>query len=231
MNSMLSTELAIQSPTKALLLIWILGIAWREIRVVYRQGASALKQSSHWRDMLLVLLFVLGVAFDTASFFVYNNETSDVTSEIRRDTYSQPYKSSDSGLPAIQSGIQFGAEHAAIYSPIMHRVARATKITQGQVDGEYASQGPNIINQQFTKLLTYKWWHPEILATTMFAMSTVISFLRMLQYAVVSDVIGPFQISLGSMVSKTANFFVVVGVVLFSFAVGLTYMYSYNDKV
>ncbi|XP_072048694.1 uncharacterized protein [Amphiura filiformis] len=235
MKSELSTELAIQSPTKALLLIWIIGIAWREFRVVYRQGPSALKQSSHWRDMLLVLLFVLGIAFDTASFFVYNNnETSDDTSEVRRDTYfmySQPYKSSDSRLPAIQSGIQFGAEHAAIDSPILHRMARATKIIKGQVDGDDASQGLNFIDQQFTKFIAYEWWHPKLLATAMFAMSTVISFLRMLQYAVVSDVIGPFQISLGSMVSKTANFFVVVGVVLFSFAVGLTYMYSYYDKV
>ncbi len=79
------------------------------------------------------------------------------------------------------------------------------------------------------EFLQYNWWHPYLLATSMFGISATIAFLRMLPYVVISSVVGPLQISLGSMVTQTAHFFLVVAVVLFSFAVGLTYIYSYYE--
>ncbi|XP_072049327.1 uncharacterized protein [Amphiura filiformis] len=218
-------------PTHALLLVWVLGIAWREIKLVYSHGASTMKQLSHWRDMLLVLFFVLGIAFDTATVIMYHYETSgDVTSEVKRDTsfmYSQPYRSRPTYL---DSGHPLGEGHTAMDLPILHRVARASK-PRGNVNGRDDGPDFTVTHPEYLTFLAYEWWHPKLLASAMFAMSTVISFLRMLQYVVVSDVIGPFQISLGSMVSQTANFFLVLGIILFSFAVGLTYMFSYYDKV
>ncbi len=136
------------------------------------------------------------------------------------------------GLPLPSAGISIDLEFPSNDLPILHRIARASKARGGSgQSGDDESVAFNFTNPAFTEFITYEWWHPRLLANCMFAMSTVVSFLRMLQYAVVSDVIGPFQISLGTMVAQTANFFVVVGIVMFSFAVGFTYLYEYYDLV
>ena len=80
-----------------------------------------------------------------------------------------------------------------------------------------------------TAFQNLKWWHPRLFSTALFSIATVMALLRMLPYAVVSDVIGPLQISMGSMISKTVHFFFVLTVVMLSFAVGMTYIYSYYN--
>ena len=88
-----------------------------------------------------------------------------------------------------------------------------------------------VTNPAYLRFYGHAWFHPRLLATGFFAMSTVISLLRMLSYAVVSDVIGPFQISLGTMVTETLHFLLIVCVVVLSFAFGLTYLYKYYNEI
>ena len=113
---------------------------------------------------------------------------------------------------------------------MLHRVAR--QVTEpGQEAGPVAGEGQiytsNNVNFEF---LGYGWSHPILIANVFYSVAAVIALLRMLSYVVVSDVIGPLQISIGSMVTQTAHFFLVVAVVLFSFAVGLTHIYSYYEE-
>ena len=88
-----------------------------------------------------------------------------------------------------------------------------------------------VTNPAYLRFYGHAWFHPRLLATGFFAMSTVISLLRLLSYAVVSDVIGPFKISLGTMVTETLHFLLIVCVVVLSFAFGLTYLYKYYNEV
>ena len=79
--------------------------------------------------------------------------------------------------------------------------------------------------------LNRTWDHPQIMGRAMFALATAFTVLRMLPYCVISDLIGPLQISLVSMIIRTFHFFFVVGIVLGSFAVGLTLTYlHYVDE-
>ena len=86
-----------------------------------------------------------------------------------------------------------------------------------------------ITDQEYLEYLDLQWWSPGLLATALFACSTVITFLRLFPYVVLSDITGPLQISVGSMVKQTLHFFWVVGVVTLSFAVGITYIYAFYD--
>ena len=55
------------------------GIAWRKMKVFYRLGASTLQDSSHWRDIMLVLFFLLGLFLDITSYIEYR-----VSSEVKK---------------------------------------------------------------------------------------------------------------------------------------------------
>ncbi len=109
------------------------------------------------------------------------------------------------------------------------RPGKTTNVNLDAIGGGGESPQVDVTDEYFLDYLRRSPWHPRLVATAFFAMSTVISFLRMLPYVVVSDVVGPLQISLGTMITETAHFFLVVGVVVFSFSVGLTYIYSYYE--
>ena len=113
---------------------------------------------------------------------------------------------------------------------MLHRVARQVT-EQGQEAGPVAGESQVYTSDSFNpEFLHYDWSHPFLIANVFYSVAAVIALLRMLPYVVVSDVIGPLQISIGSMLSHTAHFFLVVAVVLFSFAVGLTHIYSYYEE-
>ena len=108
---------------------------------------------------------------------------------------------------------------------------RAVNVQSGAIFGGDGLDGYEITDPEYLRFHGHAWWHPRLMTTAFFAMSTVVSFLRMLPYVVVSDVVGPLQISLGKMITGTLHFFLVVSVVLFSFSVGLTYIYAYYDEI
>ena len=110
------------------------------------------------------------------------------------------------------------------------RAGKTLNVNAGNLEAE-VSDGPKVTDENFLHFMGLDWYNPRLIATVFFALSTVISFLRMMPYVVVSDVIGPLQISLGTMVVETSHFFLVVFVVVFSFSVGLTYIYSYYEEV
>ncbi|XP_072035080.1 short transient receptor potential channel 5-like [Amphiura filiformis] len=225
-------DLSLERPTQILLFAWILGITWREIKSIKSQKLAVLTEFNHWRDILLVTLFLTGVIFDIVS---YKENTDKIISVSRRDTYSM---SIDADHNLHNANVtEFHKSYNTFYGEpvILHRVTRQIRKPGkgagplvGGGEGEEDTAIPR--TELHIEFLEYYWWHPYLLSNAMFAISTVISFLRMLSYVVVSNVIGPLQISLGSMVTRSAHFFLVVAVVLFSFAVGLTYIYSYYEE-
>ncbi len=107
------------------------------------------------------------------------------------------------------------------------RAARPKGAGTRQDEGERGAL--NITNPAFLDYIDLEWWTPGLLATSLFACSTVITFLRLFPYVVLSDVTGPLQISVGSMVKQTVHFFWVVGVIMVAFSIGVTYIYSFYD--
>ena len=127
--------------------------------------------------------------------------------------------------------------------PVPHRVPtiQVSRIVNpgvasggGKPDGNFNTikeKRRQIKDLAFRQYNNYGWSNLHLIASGLFAVATVLALLRMLPYVVVSDVIGPLQISLGHMVAQTSHFFVFIGVVFLAFAVGLTYIYSYYDEV
>ncbi len=64
-------------------------------------------------------------------------------------------------------------------------------------------------------------YDPEVVAEALFGIAIMVTFLRLLNLLLVSDVFGPLRISLGAMTNDFAKFFGVFLIIWFSFAVGL----------
>ena len=93
-----------------------------------------------------------------------------------------------------------------------------------------ASSSATAFDNTTVNFLARTWDHPQLISRAMFALAISFAVLRMLPYCVISNLIGPLQISLVSMIMRTVHFFIVVGTVLVSFAVGLTLTYSHYSK-
>lgn len=78
--------------------------------------------------------------------------------------------------------------------------------------------------------LQLTWYNPKLIGSSMFALATTLSVVRMMSYVVISNVFGPLQISLVRMIIGTYHFFLVVGAVALSFAFGMTLIYSTQDN-
>ena len=52
------------------------GIAWREVKCFRQQGFDIFTQFGHWRDIIMVMLFVFGVLLDVA--FVLSRPVSTI---------------------------------------------------------------------------------------------------------------------------------------------------------
>ena len=133
-----------------------------------------------------------------------------------------------SDLPSNDSAISEVILHKVPTIPISRRTNIV--ILSGPNDGDIDVKAQQA-QGEFQEFLSREWWHPRLISTAMFSIATVTAFLRMMPYTVISDNLGPLQIPLGSMVTKTSHFFLVLGVVVLSFAVGMTYLYSYYDAV
>ncbi len=191
---------------------------------------SCVLPNLHHSLLLLILLFL---------FLFFPNQNTDTAISIsQRDidsTYPIFRNAEEDSSPNTTSDDTDTSQNFDILSlaqPVLHRVVRQIRKPgkgAGAAAGEESDERYSTDSQIYAEFLGYPWWHPYVLANAMFALSTVIALLRMLPYVVVSNIVGPLQISLGSMVKRTAHFFLVVAVVLFSFAVGLCYIYSYYE--
>ncbi|XP_038065284.1 short transient receptor potential channel 5-like [Patiria miniata] len=115
---------------------------------------------------------------------------------------------------------------------VLNYTARRRTGGKGSFKEDEVDRGPTApIDGKQRQFVSRGWNHPQIMARALLALATAFTVLRMLPYVVISDLIGPLQISLVSMTIRTSHFFIVVGTVLASFAVGLTLVYSYFNRV
>ena len=174
------------------------------------------------------LMLILFLSFADLS----QRETDVITSEYRRDTtYFTMHQSQYLYSNPAYTADYYHVTNVTLYGNTVHlhrRVARQARrlINPGGSGG--GNSGADVAQSEF---LRYEWWHPKLISISFFGLSTVIAYMRIMPYVVVSDVLGPLQISLTSMVTQTVHFFFVVIVVMLSFAVGLTYIYAYYEEV
>ncbi|XP_071958227.1 short transient receptor potential channel 5-like isoform X2 [Antedon mediterranea] len=145
-----------RSPTiiQIFIMSWILGMTWREVKELYRNGIKAyVKDMWNFIDLFQMILYWCWISLK----FVSINKASADTDDVDRSEW-----------------------------PI---------------------------------------YDPNLVAEAMFAMANIFSFCRSLRLIVISDQVGPLQISLGGMVDDITRFLFIFTLVWVAFALGLTQLY------
>uniref|UniRef100_A0A8C6ITH0 Uncharacterized protein n=1 Tax=Melopsittacus undulatus TaxID=13146 RepID=A0A8C6ITH0_MELUD len=81
------------------------------------------------------------------------------------------------------------------------------------------------------QLLMEEWemWHPTLIAEALFAISNILSSLRLISLFTANSHLGPLQISLGRMLLDILKFLFIYCLVLLAFANGLNQLYFYYE--
>ncbi|XP_072049788.1 LOW QUALITY PROTEIN: short transient receptor potential channel 1-like [Amphiura filiformis] len=241
----------LQQPFKIVICVWIFGLALFEVNVMRSRNAKKLLiQWRHIRDICIVVIFLYAAVFDAVAMAQMKNEDITSTDPISRSTRDIHPRSSigDNGVAETQdqlpdmpyavtlnlSGNNVPQEditfNISMYPVISNTYTNRRIVGRGKTTFGRGST-EDIINIDEGGVLERAWYHPQLISRALFTVATVVSIARIFPYLVVSDVVGPLKISLGSMVQRTSHFFLVVSLVLLSFAVGLTYIYAYYNKV
>ncbi|XP_072049961.1 short transient receptor potential channel 1-like [Amphiura filiformis] len=229
-------------------------LALFEVNVMRSRDAKKLLiQRRHIRDICIVIVFFVAVVFDAIAIEQMKNETLNSTHPISRSTRDTHTRNSIGGkgvaetwdqLPVMLYPVTLNLSDNSINNPTdvtsnisMYPVFSNTyssrrRVGRGQQINNpgRGSNGDNPVVDE-GGVLQRPWYHPQLISRALFTIVTVVSIARIFRYLVVSDLVGPLKISFVSMVQKTAHFFLVVSLMLLSFAVGLTYIYAYYDKV
>jgi transient receptor potential cation channel subfamily C member 5 len=72
-------------------------------------------------------------------------------------------------------------------------------------------------------------WHPTLIAEALFAISNILSSLRLISLFTANSHLGPLQISLGRMLLDILKFLFIYCLVLLAFANGLNQLYFYYE--
>jgi len=75
----------------------------------------------------------------------------------------------------------------------------------------------------------WEMWHPTLIAEALFAISNILSSLRLISLFTANSHLGPLQISLGRMLLDILKFLFIYCLVLLAFANGLNQLYFYYE--
>ena len=128
--------------------------------------------------------------------------------------------------PSINQTTQVQIKEEVVWRVMNYSVKRVAKVRRKPT----ISRGTVPVGDETNDYLNLTWNHPQIMGRAFLSLAIAFSVLRMLSYVVISNVFGPLQISLGRMIKGSSHFFIVLGLILGSFAMGLTLTYS-NQKI
>ncbi|XP_070551387.1 short transient receptor potential channel 5-like [Ptychodera flava] len=210
-----------RNPTQVeiVMLIFIVGITWREVKEIWSGGLHEYCQDS-WNvlDIIQISLYWISYIFffyamgkraaappekepDVSEWFnttASNLVLNELTSYVETNSKNLSANLTPENVRAFSNGLYF-----VILD--LFNIAKPEIITRMQWPGD----DPNIIAEAF------------------FALANIISFLRLLHIMVINRHIGPLQISLWGMFYDIAKFLVIFFLMLLAFAIGLTQLYKF----
>ncbi|XP_033641741.1 short transient receptor potential channel 4-like [Asterias rubens] len=128
--------------------------------------------------------------------------------------------------PSINQTTKVQIKEEVVWRVMNYSAKRVAKVRRKPT----IPRGTVPVGDETNDYLNLTWNHPQIMGRAFLSLAIAFSVLRMLSYVVISNVFGPLQISLGRMIKGSSHFFIVLGLILGSFAMGLTLTYS-NQKI
>ncbi|XP_038065339.1 short transient receptor potential channel 4-like [Patiria miniata] len=237
-----------------LILLWIVGMTWAEIKAIWKGGVSSyMKDGANVLDFAILALFWSYMVLTLISYFQIQRDAA-----ARAATTSFPGLSSAPPLPPGQPTP--GDTTAPTFVPATANLSELISLadikqyisatildTEVAVDGVVRSELDRMLDVLLENLtcgeeaatpappqdpvLEFDPLHPALVADAVFAIATVVTFLRLLILTVSSQLVGPLQISLGGMLFDIAKFIMVFIIVWFAFSLGLNQIYQAYQEI
>ncbi|XP_072041739.1 short transient receptor potential channel 1-like isoform X3 [Amphiura filiformis] len=185
-----------------LIYVWIVGMTWRELKELWRQGFKEyLAEAFNWVDIIQLIFYWISLILNFISYLA-------ALKKIR----SPGWESWDSCSVDIdeEDGDELGSE------------------THLFVVEEKGPEDPRAVHAKFECEDRTDWnpYDPLLVAEGCFALATVLTFLGALRDTVILSFVGPLRISLGGMIVDIIRFFVIFFFLWVSFSIGLTQLYE-----
>ncbi|XP_071498896.1 short transient receptor potential channel 1-like [Diadema antillarum] len=221
-----------------LILAWLVGMTWSAIKVLYRHGLKEfISNGQNVLEFTIIALFYASLILYLLAYLEVRNASSSTLSLSRRDLSLEQVREflQNETVPELHAYIDEVVRNATLQIQA-DRNANLTQIVEQLVRETCNKTGADVIAATTTvapddplgvdQRVGLSGTHPSILADALFAVATVIAFLRLLSLTVSSQLVGPLQISLGGMLFDIGKFILVFIIVWFAFALGLNQIYQ-----
>ncbi|XP_063959639.1 short transient receptor potential channel 5-like [Lytechinus pictus] len=239
------------------LLLFVLGIAWKEVQLAYLWGIKKITSSfTHLRDTLIsVLLFAYFVLtfvsiYQEMGTCIANpyvrslrqsvNETPTIEPEAIQVLDDFTVKVKDITRFKLQDmSIVLSDQSQEVVDTIIRDIiddlgcgcttSTALPMAPGEVN--LSETQPTALPHCESSFLSREWNDPSLIGNAIFSVVTVLTFSRMMSYLIANEYLGQLVISVSDMVKGTSTFFIVVIGVIISFSSAMTFNYNiYSEE-
>ncbi|XP_072049791.1 short transient receptor potential channel 4-like isoform X2 [Amphiura filiformis] len=200
-----------------LILIWIIGMTWAEVKSLWDKGLGEFLQSgTKVMDFVILALYWITLTLNLMSYLMVLKESEEVR------------------LAPTASSESFSVNRAPeLVDRQVRQAVEDTSPTTIDPTTEFVTDSLDEVNttQPTFYRLELDPMHPALVADAVYAVATVITFLRLLVLTVSSQLVGPLQISLGGMLFDIGKFILVFAIVWFAFALGLNQIYQAYQEI
>ncbi|XP_077985518.1 short transient receptor potential channel 4-like isoform X2 [Glandiceps talaboti] len=253
-----STRGGLPSTIEFIMLAWIIGMTWREMKQVWSDGLQKyLTDAWNLMDFLSLCFYWISYALMLISWLRWRREyneldANDVSEFFRKkrmtleelDDYSQ-----NVSLPQIQEYIdsavaQIIQNTTAINGEQLTQFMEAlvTKLSGlMNTDTDDTLVASDTVSQILAKHIDdgiimesrLEWdpYDPDLVVEGLFSLANILTVLRMINIVIISKQVGPLQISLWGMFNDIVKFLAIFCFVLLAFTIGLTQLYKFYSTL
>ncbi|XP_038061406.1 short transient receptor potential channel 6-like [Patiria miniata] len=203
----------------ALLLVWILGMMWQHMKKLMMHGLKEyLSDSMRIVEAIIIALYV------TVFVLQWNGQINIISNVVLRRSArhidSSNFTDLQDHVSTVLSGFQgrLNDTLAEGVDGILTGVLSNCHPMTGAMNNAAERQSLTPLQQV---VVDYDQFEPVIVAQTLFAVTIVMSFIRLTNILLVSETVGPLRISLGAMVGDILKFCAIFVVIWIAFAIGL----------
>ncbi|XP_071808916.1 short transient receptor potential channel 1-like [Asterias amurensis] len=205
-----------------LIVVWILGLMWLHMKVCMKKGVTKyLSDFANLHEMAIIALFLAIFVLQWNGRILFGENF--IFTRSKRQAHNNPAVNNPYSELQDQVALTLNGLREKLNETVVVGVNRA-------VMGVLSGCGPLITSTnapipplppKLQDAYDLDPYDPEVVAEALFGIAIMVSFLRLLNLLLVSDVFGPLRISLGAMTNDFLKFFGVFIIIWFSFAVGL----------
>ncbi|XP_033641216.1 short transient receptor potential channel 5-like isoform X1 [Asterias rubens] len=239
-----------------LILLWIIGMTWAEINAIWKGGVSSyLRDGANILDFAILALFWSYMVLTLISYLQLERSYNANSGTGLQPTGSILSTGPNTDLPITTlSPVNLDSStpipQVANVSLLKDYISGAINLTESQIDGSIRTELDRLLDvilkdvscaggdtsgvdaeSEGTEVPDFDPFHPALVADAVFAIATVVTFLRLLILTVSSQLVGPLQISLGGMLFDIGKFIMVFIIVWFAFSLGLNQIYQAYQEI